>query len=77
MGFFLAQHQSHFKEFEPMANIPLLCRTEAAAYLCISPKTLESDVTRKRLHIPFVRLGRAVRYRLSDLNNWIESNIQK
>ncbi len=60
-----------------MDAVPLMCRSEAAAYLGISPKTLETDVSRKRLDIPFVRLGRAVRYRLADLNNWIEANVQK
>lgn len=54
-----------------MAFVPLLCRKEAAAYLHLSPKTLEADVSRPRLGIPFIRLGRAVRYRIADLDAWV------
>lgn len=58
-------------EIEPMALLPLLRRKDAAAYLQLSPKTLETDVSRNRLGIPFVRLGRAVRYRIADLDAWL------
>lgn len=56
---------------------PLLRRVEAAAYLGLSPETLASDVTRKRLGIPFIRLGRAVRYRIADLDAWLNTHACK
>lgn len=58
-------------EIEAMTLLPLLCRKEAAAYLRLSPKTLEADASRNSLGIPFIRLGRAVRYRIADLDAWL------
>lgn len=54
----------------------LLTTHEAAEYLSVSPAFLERDrcATGK---VRYVRLGtRSIRYRLSDLNEFIESNIQ-
>jgi len=53
----------------------LRSRQEAAAYLGISPDTLKKWTTQRR--IPFVKLGGAVRYRLSDLDAYIEAHVVK
>lgn len=45
---------------------PLLTREEAAEYLRLSPKSLD------RLPVPRVKLGRLVRYSLSDLAAYVE-----
>ena len=51
----------------------LLSREEAAEYLGVSPKTLATWHCRKRYPLPVVKLGRAVKYRVSDLEKFIES----
>lgn len=53
----------------------LLATKDAAAYLGISPKTM--DNMRSRGKGPsFVKLGGTVRYRRSDLLDWIEANVR-
>ena len=49
-----------------------LTRRQAASYLGLQPNTLEADVSRKRLRIPFYRIGSRVFYRTSDLVHWLE-----
>jgi len=53
---------------------PLLTQRQAAALLCLSERTLErfrvSGVGPK-----FVRMGKSVRYRLSDVEAWIASRV--
>lgn len=51
----------------------LLTDKEAAAYLNLSTSTLGVWRCTKRQEIPFVKLGRAVRYRKADLDKWLES----
>lgn len=51
---------------------PLLTREEAAAYLNIRPQTLAVWATSGRYDLPFVRVGRSVRYRLIDLDSFIQ-----
>jgi len=47
--------------------------SEAAAYLGIAPETLEIWRCTGRHKIPYVKVGRRVRYRRSDLDNWMQS----
>lgn len=51
----------------------LLSREEAAEYLGVSPKTLATWACTKRYPLPVVKLGRAVKYRVADLEKFIES----
>jgi excisionase family DNA binding protein len=54
-------------------NDHLLTEVQAAEFLNLSVRTLQSwRVTGSK--IPFVRCGRAVRYKPSDLQAWIKSN---
>lgn len=54
----------------------LLKEIEAAQYLNVSPEFLQGDRWRGAT-IPFIRVGRrGVRYRQSDLDNYIESRVQ-
>jgi excisionase family DNA binding protein len=49
---------------------------EAAEYL----RSSESTLAKKRLNgngPPFVRIGRAIRYRRSDLDSWMSSSIRR
>jgi excisionase family DNA binding protein len=50
---------------------PLLNQTQAAEVLAVQPRTMESWRCRGG-GPPFVRVGRRVRYRLKDLQAWIE-----
>lgn len=51
----------------------LLTDKEAAAYLNLSTSTLAVWRCTKRQDLPFIKLGRAVRYRQADLDKWLES----
>lgn len=61
-------------------SLDLVTEPEAARALGVSPGTLKAA----RLHrlrsnplrdLPHVRIGRAVRYRRSDIHAWIEANL--
>lgn len=52
----------------------LLTRTEAAEYLGLAKSTLEVWACTKRYDLPFIKVGRAVRYRVADLELFIERN---
>jgi len=52
---------------------PLLTPPEAAAYIGVSENTLSVWRCVGRYAIPFIKVGRLVRYRVSDLDAWLES----
>ena len=54
----------------------LLDEKQAASFLNVKPGTLSVWRSTGRYSIPFVKVGRSVRYRLSDLNAWLESRTQ-
>ena len=49
---------------------PLMTRTQAAEYLAITEYQLDADRQRKR-EIPYIKIGRLVRYRKSGLDNYL------
>ena len=51
----------------------LLPPPEAAAYIGVSENTLSVWRCVGRYAIPFIKVGRLVRYRRSDLEAWLES----
>lgn len=53
----------------------LLTVGEAAAMLSLSARTLEADRARGTIGIPFVRIGRQVRYRRMDLEQFVDSHL--
>lgn len=55
------------------ATDPLLSDIEAAALLNLSDNTLAVWRSTKREGPPYIKLGRAVRYQLSALSQYIES----
>lgn len=55
--------------------IGLITTPAAAAVLGVSQQFLEQDRLTRRHGIPFVRVGRAIRYRQVDLDTWVERNI--
>jgi len=54
----------------------LIDEKQAASILQVSPGTLSVWRSTGRYQIPFIKVGRLVRYRLSDLNAWLESRTQ-
>jgi hypothetical protein len=72
------QLDTHVIPLEAWADHPdlvLLDEDQAAAIIGWSTSTLQKDRGRMR-RVPFVKLGRRVMYRLSDLRNFIERNVR-
>jgi excisionase family DNA binding protein len=57
---------------EQSDNVELLNVAEAARFLAVSPSTLYGWVWQRR--IPFVKLGRAVRFDKADLHEYVSRN---
>ena len=54
----------------------LLDENQAASILKVKPGTLSVWRSTGRYSIPFIKVGRSVRYRLGDLNSWLEGRTQ-
>ena len=54
---------------------PLLDRKTAARYLSVSPGTLAVWDCTKRYNLKPIKVGRAVRYRRSDLDKFLEERL--
>lgn len=57
----------------PLAG--LIDQVEAAQYLGLKPKTLAKDRCTREIGIPFVKIGRSARYRLSDLEKFVADRV--
>ncbi len=51
----------------------LLTRQEAAEYLGVKPQTLSVWAVTGRYELPYVKVGRLVKYRREDLDAFLES----
>ncbi len=54
----------------------LMTRAAAADYLGIAKGTLANWQSTGFRKLPFLKLGRHIRYRQHDLDAWIETNVQ-
>jgi excisionase family DNA binding protein len=54
-----------------MANTELWTRETAAAYLDLAPQTLAAWASTRRYPLRYVKVGRLVRYRKSDLDDFL------
>jgi excisionase family DNA binding protein len=54
-------------------NNKLLTRPEAAQYLGVTEQTLAVWACVKRYNLPYVKVGRLVKYRLTDLDAFLAS----
>jgi excisionase family DNA binding protein len=54
----------------------LFTEAEAADYLDLAPSTLSVWRATKRYPLKYIKVGRLVRYRRSDLEAWLESRTQ-
>jgi hypothetical protein len=52
----------------------LLDTVQVAERLCLAPHTLEADRCERRFGIPYIKIGRSVRYREEDVVAFIEKN---
>ena len=59
------------------ASRELLNEKQAATYLDLSPGTLSVWRSTGRYNLIFVKIGSKVRYRLSDLENWVASRTRE
>ena len=55
----------------------LLSRKDAAEYLGLKESTLAIWKCTKRYDLPYVKIGRKIKYRLSDLQNFVENNLNQ
>jgi excisionase family DNA binding protein len=53
----------------------LLSEDQAAELLGVKPQTLSLWRSAGRYDLPFVRVGRLIRYRLADLEAWLERRL--
>lgn len=58
-----------------MADDALMDEKIAAPLLGLSVRPLQNDRVTGRLRIPYVRVGRAVRYRPADLRRWVDARV--
>lgn len=61
-------------ELRTVAVAALLTEDDVAALLGISAYTLKNDRSRGKIIIPYVKIGRLVRYRIEDVQSFIEEN---
>lgn len=52
-------------------------QTEAASYLKLPESTLAFDRATKSLGIPYLKLGRRVRYSQAMLDDWLQSRVKQ
>lgn len=55
----------------------LLTRQEAADYLGLKKVTLESWACNMRYNLPYIKVGRMVRYRIEDLDAFMKERTQR
>ncbi|MCH8243904.1 MAG: helix-turn-helix domain-containing protein [Planctomycetes bacterium] len=55
----------------------LLTREQAGEYLGIRGQTLAAWSSTGRYAVPYIRVGRSIRYRREDLDDWLESRTVK
>ena len=58
------------------AGDALMTPDAVARYLAVSEETLTTWRCTRRQHIPFVRVGRLIRYRPADVSAFVASNLQ-
>lgn len=53
----------------------LRTREEAAEFLRLTPQTLAHWASTRRVNLPFIKIGKFCRYRQSDLEAFVASNV--
>jgi excisionase family DNA binding protein len=68
----MSQHPVYASLFSSQARSDLLTRKEAANYLGVTQDTLAIWASTKRYDLPYVKMGRLVKYRREHLDAFIE-----
>jgi hypothetical protein len=69
----MSAEKAHIDPSQTRDDLLLLNQVQAARFLTVNPRTMEG--WRYKGEGPrFIRVGRAVRYRLRDLHAWLERN---
>ena len=55
-------------------NETLLTPEQVAGFLGVSPETLNVWRCTRRYHLPYIKVGRLVRYRQTDIDQFVEAN---
>ncbi len=55
----------------------LLNTEEASQYLGVTRDTLAVWRTTRRYELPYIKVGRLVKYRLTDLNEWLNNRTKE
>ena len=55
----------------------LMSRVEAAKYLDLQPQTLAVWASTKRYNLPYIKVGRSVKYSKTALDQFIQANSQE
>jgi hypothetical protein len=66
-------NSERYKRPKPSAASGLLVPEDAANFLGFKASTLANDRCTRKIGIPFLKFGRTVRYRLSDLEKFVAS----
>jgi excisionase family DNA binding protein len=72
-----AQEQTEMADSAELSSSApeLMTREQAATYLGLSPRTLAVWASTGRCDLPMLKLGACVRYRKTDLDEWLNSRI--
>ena len=57
-----------------VVSSPLLSRKQAAEFLGVGEQTLAAWATLGRYRLPFIKVGRLAKYRLTDLEKFLEAH---
>ena len=69
------QKATPVKEVCNVAPSGLMTPRDAAVYIGVKINTLAVWRMTNRYGLPFVKLGKVIRYRKSDLDKWIDENV--
>ncbi len=65
---------SNLRAYAEAAEHRLKTRAEAADYLGLKPQTLSVWASTGRYDLPYIKVGRLVKYRQSDLDEFLSRN---
>lgn len=68
---------NNIQKNESSSEIHLMDRKTAAKLLGVKEHTLAVWATTHKYNLPYVKVGRLVKYRLSDLEAFLEQNLHK
>lgn len=71
----MTTHAQRFSQSSPLSAADLFTPEQVAAALGVSHRTLAAWRSTRRNPLPYVKVGRLVRYRRQDVTAWLESQL--